>query len=209
MLKFCYKCGEEKDISEFYKDSSRADGLESKCKECKKAYDSIKRKEQWADPQKRALLEKRNAEQFQKNKKERIIKHLEYKKSRRKIDPVFLEKERLLARFNYFIKRSHGTKNGVACHFMGYTRAIAWEHLQKTLPNGYTMQDFLEGTLQLDHIIPQSAFNKMDNKEKQDCYNLRNLRLILKRENNHKKDHIDLELIQEYNIEDLLPKEYN
>jgi len=35
-LKTCYLCQEEKDISEYHKDSSQKDGLQSRCKECRK-----------------------------------------------------------------------------------------------------------------------------------------------------------------------------
>lgn len=36
--KRCYECGEVKQVSLFYKDRSRRDGFESKCKSCRKAY---------------------------------------------------------------------------------------------------------------------------------------------------------------------------
>jgi len=36
-MKKCYKCGEEKDISEFYNDQQRSDGKSSRCKQCEKA----------------------------------------------------------------------------------------------------------------------------------------------------------------------------
>jgi hypothetical protein len=36
--KICKKCGRELPLSEFYKDKSRKDGLEYRCKECKKQY---------------------------------------------------------------------------------------------------------------------------------------------------------------------------
>lgn len=38
LTKTCKTCGEEKSISEFYKNSSNPDGLDLHCKECKKAY---------------------------------------------------------------------------------------------------------------------------------------------------------------------------
>jgi 5-methylcytosine-specific restriction endonuclease McrA len=37
-MKVCSKCKEEKDISEFCKDSSKPDGLYSSCKSCQKSY---------------------------------------------------------------------------------------------------------------------------------------------------------------------------
>lgn len=37
-MKQCRKCGEEKDLSEFFKDRSRKDGLQSWCKACRAAH---------------------------------------------------------------------------------------------------------------------------------------------------------------------------
>lgn len=36
-MKICTKCNVEKELSEFYKDKSKKDGLSSSCKECKTA----------------------------------------------------------------------------------------------------------------------------------------------------------------------------
>lgn len=42
--KICKKCKKEKSLSDFYKDSSKKDGLQNKCKECcKKYYQSHKK----------------------------------------------------------------------------------------------------------------------------------------------------------------------
>lgn len=38
MLKKCTKCGQVKDLKEFYKDKQNRDGLKSYCKECKRDY---------------------------------------------------------------------------------------------------------------------------------------------------------------------------
>lgn len=43
MLKACFKCGESKERSEFYKHPRMADGLLGKCKECTKADVSARR----------------------------------------------------------------------------------------------------------------------------------------------------------------------
>ena len=55
--KRCYKCGEVKPRSEFYKDRSRSDGLDPRCKSCTKAHKAAWRK---ANPEKAAAQKRRH-----------------------------------------------------------------------------------------------------------------------------------------------------
>jgi len=59
------------------------------------------------------------------------------------------------------------------------------KHLKKTMPEGYTWQDYLEGKLHLDHKIPISAFNftKSEHTDFKRCWALSNLQLLPAREN--------------------------
>jgi len=68
---------------------------------------------------------------------------------------------------------------------VGYTCKDLKKHLKKTIPSGYTWQDYLRGKLQIDHIIPISAFNytKPENMSFKKCWSLKNLRLLPIREN--------------------------
>jgi len=74
-----------------------------------------------------------------------------------------------------------------------YNKNILVEHLKSTLPKGYTWQDFLEGRLQIDHIIPIRAFNitNPDDEEFKQCWSLYNLRLLTKEENISKHERIN------------------
>lgn len=57
--------------------------------------------------------------------------------------------------------------------------------LEKTMPEGYTWQDFMDGKLHVDHKIPISAFNfdKPEHMDFQRCWALDNLQLLPAREN--------------------------
>jgi 5-methylcytosine-specific restriction endonuclease McrA len=75
---------------------------------------------------------------------------------------------------------------------VGYTIAQLTTRLLKTMPKGYTWQDYLNGKLHIDHIIPISAFNyqtpeDMDFKR---CWALSNLRLLPAKENIQKRDRL-------------------
>ena len=68
---------------------------------------------------------------------------------------------------------------------VGYTLEDLIKRLKKTMPKGYNWQDFIQGKLHIDHIIPISAFN-FDCPEHIDfknCWALENLRLLPAKEN--------------------------
>lgn len=60
-------------------------------------------------------------------------------------------------------------------------------HLNKSLKNldGYTWEDFINGDLHIDHILPKSMFNfdRINHPEFKRCWSLSNLQLLPAREN--------------------------
>ncbi len=72
---------------------------------------------------------------------------------------------------------------------LGYSLNDLERRLRATLPRGYDWKDYLDGTLQLDHIVPVSAhnFTSTDDIDFQRCWALTNLRLISKEENQRKR----------------------
>ena len=59
------------------------------------------------------------------------------------------------------------------------------KHLAKTLPEGYTWKDFMQGKLHIDHILPIAIFRykKPEDLDFQICWGLDNLRLLPIKEN--------------------------
>lgn len=76
---------------------------------------------------------------------------------------------------------------------VGYTLEDLVKRLKRTMPEGYTWKDFLEGRLQVDHIIPKSAFNYTEpgHIDFQRCWALGNLRLLPAKENLEKYDRLE------------------
>lgn len=72
--------------------------------------------------------------------------------------------------------------------YVGYTLKDLVSRLKDVLPEGYTWQNYLDGKLEIDHILPISAFNysEPNNYEFQECWALENLRLITPKENRSK-----------------------
>lgn len=68
---------------------------------------------------------------------------------------------------------------------VGYNVGRLKNHLQNTLPLGYVWQDYSDGKLHIDHIIPISVFNftKSRHIDFKRCWALSNLRLLPAKEN--------------------------
>jgi hypothetical protein len=84
--------------------------------------------------------------------------------------------------------------------YVGYTLKDLVTHLKTTLPIGYTWNDYLNGKLELDHIMPVSAFDyeSPNDYEFQECWRLENLRLVTPKENHEKGSKILCELEESY-----------
>lgn len=100
-------------------------------------------------------------------------------------------KHSLKYQINRNIKRAitlslKGNKNGRHWEdLVGYTLKILIEYLKNTIPEGYTWQDYLQGKLHIDHIIPKSVFNYStpEHTDFKRCWALENLRLLPAKEN--------------------------
>ena len=127
---------------------------------------------------------KEKIKQYQKDNHKKIRdREREYKNRKRKTD--------LKCNLNYKIsilisKCLKGNKNGWHWEdLVGYTSNDLMIRLKFTMPKGYTWQDYIEGKLHVDHIIPISAFNfeKPEHADFQNCWALKNLRLLPIKEN--------------------------
>jgi hypothetical protein len=86
-----------------------------------------------------------------------------------------------------------GNKNGKHWEaLVGYSMLDLKRHLQKTMPKGYTWQDYINGELHIDHIIPKNAFEftKPEDINFKRCWALGNLRLLPAKENIRKSNKI-------------------
>jgi len=78
-----------------------------------------------------------------------------------------------------------GTKDNHWETLVGYTLNDLIKRLKRTMPRGYSWQDYFEGKLHVDHIIPISAFNfdKPEHTDFKRCWTLSNLQLLPAKEN--------------------------
>lgn len=99
---------------------------------------------------------------------------------------------------------NHKIKAAIAISLKGNKAGRSWEtlvgysledlikRLKKTMPPYYCWKDFLEGKLEVDHIIPLSVWN-FNNSEQinfKRCWALKNLQLLPAEENLKKSNHL-------------------
>ena len=66
---------------------------------------------------------------------------------------------------------------------VGYTIDDLITHMRRQLPRKYTMDDFHNGRLHIDHIIPKSAFDCSSEDGVRQAWSLPNLRPLPAQEN--------------------------
>lgn len=124
------------------------------------------------------------AKQWKKDNPEKVRKSKrKWRKNKRKTDLRFNLTYRILKAISKSLK---GNKNGRHWEtIVGYTLGDLIKRLKKTMPKGYNWQDFLNGRLHIDHIIPKSVFNftKPEHPDFKRCWDLSNLQLLPAKEN--------------------------
>ena len=151
-------------------------------------------------------IRKRHEIYYQKNK-DKILTYIKgwIKKNPEKVSKIVnrcsRKKYRLDHKFNLnrrigpAIKRSL-KDNKAGRHWedlVGYTLDDLINRLKETMPKGHTWQDYLEGKLHIDHIIPITAYNftKPEHIDFKRCWSLNNLQLLPAKENRSKYNKLD------------------
>jgi len=105
-------------------------------------------------------------------------------------------KRKLARRISNGINRSlryGGGKGGHWEDIVGYSLRQLSARLRKTMPDGYSWNDFLSGDLHIDHIIPLAVFNFRTPKDLDfhRAWALSNLQLLPAKKNLQKSNKID------------------
>jgi uncharacterized protein YxeA len=113
----------------------------------------------------------------------------EYQKKRHRTDPTYRLRRNLRTGLRNALK--HNKKAVRTMEVVGCTPKQLEAHLERTLPRGFTMQDFLDGKLHIDHIIPLAVFDQSDMNQVRIAWNWQNLQLLPARINRlkHTKVH--------------------
>lgn len=123
-----------------------------------------------------------NKKSHQKNKAvaARCIKRYEEKM---RSDPRFQLNRRMKTAVRRMLR--NGKEGKKWTDLVGYTVDALARRLKRTMPEGYTWQDFMEGKLHIDHIIPVKVFSFTNpcHLDFRRCWALNNLQLLPAHEN--------------------------
>ena len=195
--KKCNKCLKNKQITEFYKDSSRPDGKSYICKLCdkqkfKKWKDENKEKyKETVNKWKQKNIEKireqyrKNAKKYRLNNKEKIRNRKnEYEKNKMQNDLCYRNKKLARKRINNAL-RSKNTKPNqrteclIGCSIQEYIL-----YLESKFKDGMTWDN--QGQWEIDHIIPCCAFDLTKESEQKKCFHYTNIQPLWKNEHKEK-----------------------
>lgn len=199
--KVCKQCGEEKFVSDFYQDRGKP---RANCKRCFYQNQDKKKK---CDNQKNYYQKHKEARSeynksyYEKNKKALINYQKEYKaknkekvlKSLREIHhknsqiPEYKIKRACRSRVNMAL-RNKAKKARKTSELIGCSISFLMEYLESKFQKGMSWQNY--GKWHIDHIIPCSAFNLLDETEQRKCFNYKNLQPLWAKDNCSKGNRI-------------------
>lgn len=211
--KICSKCGQEKDLSLFNNDKSKADGKYPSCSGCKKVADKEyrtknlekKRSKDRDYYQENSEAIKKRANDWYKENKERHIERMrqyykenykQIKETQKKWDDLNRDKIREYFRLKYENDINHRLKvllNGrlrqcvktKGKHSFEYL-ACSIEYFKSWIEHQFNDQmswDNISEYWHLDHVIPCASFDLTKEEEIHKCYNWSNIRPLNKVEN--------------------------
>ena len=149
-------------------------------------------------------------ENVEKSKQYRLLykkRKLELHKERMKTDIQYKIRYRVASAIKKALKSSKHRKS--TFNLLSYTKKQLVKHLISTIPEGYVEDDIRKNNvLHIDHIIPASLYeySSYEDGEFKKCWSLKNLRLLPAFKNISKSNKLDWNLIEKYNLYDILPK---
>lgn len=196
MKKICYKCKKHKEISDFHKDKSRSDKLQSKCKSCGKTskqnpkYKEMARKYEKTKKvkyYKKIYWKSNNYKKLQKIRRQgELYKKYqrEYSKKRRSSDANYKLRRNLRSRLNMAIKVEY--KSGSAVQDLGCTIPELKIHLENQFTEGMSWGNWCRDGWHIDHKIPLASFDLTNREELLRAVHYTNLQPLWGRENESK-----------------------
>lgn len=189
------------------------DGYRSICRECYNARERVRERERYAsDSEFRSKKLDRAGSRYKSNtetikeyargyaRKNRTRRNFLDSK-RRKSDPQWAIRTRLASAFSRVISGSVRFSRVFNEEYEAYRVALLCRDTDAYIKWRKNPSEY-----HVDHIIPCSVYNLSIDDEIKKCFDKRNLRLIPADENISKSGRLDMDLVEYYHINDLLPE---
>ena len=174
--KICSKCGNEKELSDFGKDSSRTNGISYLCKKCLliksneyrkknrekvlqsyKLYNKVNKDK---IKSKRKIRDEINSNKIKEYRKKFNSKNRDYfnkwEKNKRKTDILFKLSGNMRKRLNSFLKIKKIKKQNKTFDIIGCSPQFLKEYLEQKFTEGMCWE-LMGQHIHIDHIIPLSS----------------------------------------------------
>src|SRR5688572_27107022 len=213
--KICTKCKLKKNLTEFCKDKRSKSGHRSSCKICsniinkewRQKYSQIANKETKDKKVCGCCKEERNIQEYSKNRYAKdgfeseckVCKnkyHNAYSKARKLYDPEFKLLTNLRSRLSEALRGN--SKSQTTRQLIGADFEIFLKWIEYQLEEGMTLENY--GSIwHIDHVLPLSSFNLLDEEELYKAMNWANVRPLSPLKNIKKSNKIDrwLNVMQE------------
>lgn len=183
--KRCCKCKQTKPTSEFFRCAGRADGLQTRCKECDRGYAStVTARREYLQVRNRtpgALLERKRYKQTPAGRRVNCA----YVKRRYHRDLNFRLRHVLRTRL------VHATRNvarqSYTLELLGCSIPNLRQHLESKWQPGMSWENFGVGW-QIDHRKACASFDLRDPTQQRQCFHFTNLQPLWAEENRKKSD---------------------
>ena len=201
----CKTCKTEKPEKEFNKAPTNLSGFTLHCKTClnkkfRERWKSdsafaarIREKAKESYQRHKVKQRKKSAEYYRQNRDAVLSRHKKYQrenaqtifakmKERKQKDPAFRVTCSLRSRLRRFLKKER-TFPGVGC-----TREQLKAHIESLWDEGMTWENY--GKWHIDHIMPCSAFDLLDQRQVAECFHYTNLQPLWAEENLRKSNKV-------------------
>ena len=175
----------EKDESEFHKNKSKKFGLASQCKNC----ESLRKKKFFLENKDKVL--NRNKKYYNENKEKIKDYNVELRKEKYKSDAAFRLNMKLASKLSNLF--SLGKNSPMLSKYLDCSNEDLYNWFEYNFDENMSWSNYAS-YWQIDHVLPRSYFNHLNDAEICACWNWRNLRPCLIEENNQKCNNIDFDL---------------
>lgn len=177
--KQCTKCGETKDVGQYYKSNSGRYGVMSICKFCDK-----KRNQKWM--QENADKNRANTKVWREENPEKAqAATIKYHRKRRANDQSFRLVDNLRRRMRLALNGKK--KSNKSFDLIGCTPEFLKEHLESKFESGMTWDNYGLHGWHVDHIRPCASFDLSDPEQQKVCFHYSNLQPLWAKDNLNKR----------------------